>query len=155
VELLAAGGVADRDRRDQRAAALLGQQPRAVSLDELCRLCLELADLSVQAADLGDLLAGDPGSRAGRQLAQRAVDPVKHARLVERPAFDRALELGAQLKQMPAQPVHGAGPLGDQILAVIRQHADLHRPLVQIRDREPLDTVLDDRPGDRERVDLE
>jgi hypothetical protein len=111
-------------------------------------------DLSVQAADLRDLLAGDPASRAGRQLAQRAVDAVKHARLVQRPAFDRALELGAQVKQMPAQPVHDAGPLGDQILAMIRQQADLHRLLVQIRDREPLDPILDDRSGDRERVDL-
>ena len=34
-EVLDAGGVADQDRGGQRAAALLGQQPRAVRLDEL------------------------------------------------------------------------------------------------------------------------
>ena len=55
---------------------------------------------------------------------------------------------------MPPQPVHSAGAFGDQILAMIEQQADLHRLLVQIRDREPLDAVLDDRAGDRQRVDL-
>ena len=37
---------------------------------------------------------------------------------------------------------------------MIEQQPDLHRLLVQIRDRELLDAVLDDRAGDRERVDL-
>ena len=55
---------------------------------------------------------------------------------------------------MPAQPVLDAGALGDEILAVIRQQPDLHRLLVQIRGREVLHAVLDDRSGDRERVDL-
>lgn len=55
---------------------------------------------------------------------------------------------------MPPQPVHSASPLGDQIFAMIEQQADLHRPLIQIRDRELLDPVLDDRAGVRERVDL-
>jgi hypothetical protein len=55
---------------------------------------------------------------------------------------------------MPPQPVHGASPLGDEIFAMIEQQTNLHRPLVQIRDRELLDPVLDDRAGDRERVDL-
>ena len=59
-ELLDAGGVADQDRRGQRAAAPLGQQLRAVRLDELCQLCRELIDLAGEATQLGDLLARDP-----------------------------------------------------------------------------------------------
>ena len=55
---------------------------------------------------------------------------------------------------MPPQPVDRAGALDDEIMTVIEQQADLHRLLVQIRDRELLDSVLDDRPRDRERVDL-
>ena len=55
---------------------------------------------------------------------------------------------------MPPQTVHGPSPLGDEILAVIEQQPDLHRLLVQERDREPLDPILDDRAGDRQRVDL-
>jgi transposase len=55
---------------------------------------------------------------------------------------------------MPAQPVDRPGALGDQIAAVIEQQPDLHRLLVQIRDWEPLDPVLDHRTRDRKRVDL-
>jgi hypothetical protein len=55
---------------------------------------------------------------------------------------------------VPPQAVHGPGALSDEIVAVIEQRTDLHRLLVQIRDRELLETVLDDRSGDRERVDL-
>jgi hypothetical protein len=55
---------------------------------------------------------------------------------------------------MPAQPVDHARALDHEIVAVIGDQADLHRPLVQVRDREALDPVLDDRAGDRERIDL-
>ena len=65
--------------------------------------------------------------------------------MVQRPAFQGPFELGAEVEQMPAQPVHGAGPLGDEIFAMIEQQPDLHRLLVQIRDRELLESVLDDR----------
>jgi hypothetical protein len=123
-----------------------GDQPR--------QLCLEPIDLAVKAAQTRDLVAGDPHARVGGQLAQPAVDAVEHPRPIERAALERALELRAQLEQMPPQPIDRPGPLGDEIIAVIEQKADLHRPLVQKRDREPLDAVLDDRPGDRERVDL-
>lgn len=37
---------------------------------------------------------------------------------------------------------------------MIGQQADLHRVLVEVRRREGIDAVFDDRPGDRERVDL-
>lgn len=92
--------------------------------------------------------------RAGLKVAQLPVDAVQHARPVERLALGRTLELGAQIEEMPPQPVHGPRPLGDEIVAMIEQQPNLHRLLVQIRDRELLDTVLDDRAGDRQRVDL-
>jgi hypothetical protein len=98
--------------------------------------------------------ARDPDPRASGQLPQPPVDPVQHTRLVQRPAPEGVLELGTQLKQMPAQPIHSPGALGDQIASVIEQQPDLHRLLVQIRDRELLDAVLDDRASDRQRVDL-
>jgi hypothetical protein len=41
--------------------------------------------------------------------------------LVERFALERGLELGAELEQMPPQPVHRAGALGDEIVAVFDQ----------------------------------
>jgi hypothetical protein len=37
---------------------------------------------------------------------------------------------------------------------VIAKQADLRRLLIQVRDRELLNTVLDDRARDRERIDL-
>ena len=55
---------------------------------------------------------------------------------------------------MPAQPVHRPRALGDKLASVIAEETDLHRPLNQIRDREPLDTVTYDRSRDRERIDL-
>jgi hypothetical protein len=70
------------------------------------------------------------------------------------PRLSERSSSGAPLEQMPPQPIDRPGSLGDEIVAVIEQQADLHRPLVQIRDREPLDAILDDRSGDRERVDL-
>ena len=146
--------MADQDRGGQRAAALLGQQLRSVRGDELGQLGRELLDSAVEAAQIRDLLTRDPDPGTGGQLAQLPVDAVKRPRLVERFALQRGLELGAQLEQVPAQPVHRAGALGDEIVAVLEQQPDLHRPLVQVRDREPLDTVLDDRSGDGERVDL-
>jgi hypothetical protein len=55
---------------------------------------------------------------------------------------------------MPPQPGLHAGALRDQIGAVVAEQPDFHRLLVQVRDRELLDAVLDDRAGDRERIDL-
>ena len=54
----------------------------------------------------------------------------------------------------PRAYFHTLGALSYEIVAVLEQQPDLHRLLVQVRDREPLDTVLHDRSGDRERVDL-
>ena len=55
---------------------------------------------------------------------------------------------------MPAQAVDDPRALGDQVSSMIEEETDLHRLLVQIRDRELLDAVLHDGPGDGERVDL-
>ena len=143
-----------------RIAAVSAPQPCSASSLGRCavtssaQLAVQRVDLAAQAAQLGDLLARDAHARAGLELAQPAVDAVKHARFVERAALQRALQLGAQLEQVPPQPVDGAGPLGDEIVAVIGDQPDLHRPLVQVRAGEVLDPVLDDRAGDRERVDL-
>jgi hypothetical protein len=55
---------------------------------------------------------------------------------------------------MPAQPVHDPGAVGDEVASMIRDQPDLHRPVIQIGGRESLDAVLDDRAGDRQRIDL-
>jgi hypothetical protein len=153
-EALVSGGVVDQDRRGQRPTPLLGEQLGAVRLDELRRLAVQLIDLAVEAAQLRDLFAGDPDPRAGRQFPQPPVDAVEHPPAVERAALKRGLELGAQLEQMPAQPVDRPGALGGEVASVIGDQPDLHCPLVQKHDREAVDPVLDDRAGDRQRVDL-
>ena len=55
---------------------------------------------------------------------------------------------------MPAQPVHRAGALGDEIVAVFDQQPDLHRLLIEIGGRELLNSVSHNRTRDRQRVDL-
>jgi hypothetical protein len=126
-EPLHASGVTDQDRRGQRPAPLLVQQPRATRVDELRQLCLKPIALAVEVAQTRDLVTGDPPTRTGGQLAQPPGDPVKHARLVQRAALDRALELGGELEKMPAQAADRPSPLGDEILPVIGDQADLHR----------------------------
>ena len=136
-ESLVAGGVTDQDRRRQCPAASLGQQLGSAGGDELSELAVQSVDLAVEGAQVRQLLARDPGPRAGcGQVAQVALDALQCARLVQRAALQRGLELGAQLEQVPANAVHGPGALGHEIAAVIEQPPDLHRPLVQERDRE-------------------
>jgi hypothetical protein len=136
------------------AAAGLGEQLRAVRLDQCEQLALEHVHLAAQQAQLGDLLARDSHAGTGGQPAQAAVDPVELARLLERAAPQRALELGREIEQVPAQPVLDPRALGDQVLAVVGQQPDLHRPLIEMSDGEALHAVLDHGPGDRQRVDL-
>ena len=95
-KLLVAGGVADQDRRGERAAALFSGEVGVMRGDELDQLAVELVDLAVQGAQLRDLLAGDPHARTGGQLAQPSVDAIKLARVVDRLALQRGLKLGAQ-----------------------------------------------------------
>jgi hypothetical protein len=55
---------------------------------------------------------------------------------------------------VPAQPVLDPCALGDQVLAVVGEQPNLHRPLIEVRDGEARHAILDHGPGDRERVDL-
>ena len=55
---------------------------------------------------------------------------------------------------MPPQPGLHASALSNEVLAVIGEQPDFHGLLVEIRDGEHVDAVLDNRAGDRERVDL-
>ncbi len=66
----------------------------------------------------------------------------------------RGLELGIERHQMPPKPVLDTGPLSNEIVTVIADQPDLHRPLVEIRGREAVNTILDHRSRDRERIDL-
>ena len=145
---------ADQGHRGQRPAAHLGEQLGALSGDQDQQISLQRLHLAGEGADLSDLFARDPDARTGWDSSQPPVDLLEHSRLLERAAFEGALELGAERDQVPAQPVLRAGALGDEILAVIREKSDLHRPLIQVGGREAIDAVLDDCPGDRESVDL-
>ena len=68
----------------------------------------------------------------------------------------------AESIQLEAQPRHRSrrigrpqrGALSNEVLAVIGEQTDFHRLLVEVRDGELVDAVLDYRAGDRERVDL-
>ena len=146
--------------RPIRIAAVSAPQPVSASSAGRCaadqdrELVLERVDLAGQAADLGDLFACDLDASTDRDPSQLPVDAVELARVGERAAFERRLELGREGDEMPAQPVLHAGALNDEIVAVIGQQPDLHRLLVQERGGEALDAVLDDSSGDRERVDL-
>jgi hypothetical protein len=141
------------------SAAVTAPQPvsassRAVRGDQGEQLALEPVHPAGQRAQRRDLLARDPHAGAGSQPTQASINASQLPGIGERAAAERALELGAQLEQMPAQPVLHAGALDDEILAVIREQADLHRGLVEVGGGEGLHAVLDRRSGDRQRVDL-
>ena len=153
-EALGAGGVADQDRGGDRAAAVLGEQLRRVSGDQRGRAGSELVAL---AGDLVDPLQqcsrrSGPGRRRGASRGG-ARAWLGCAGLADRAGAELRLELGVEREQMPAQPVDRAGALGDELVAIVAEQADLHRLLVEERGREPLDTVSDRGAGDRERVD--
>ena len=75
-------------------------------------------------------------------------------RLPERARLDRPLEFGAELEQLPAQPILGAGALPHQILSMVAEKPDLHRVLIERRGGKALHAVLDHGAGDGERIDL-
>ena len=121
----------------ERAAAVLVKQLRAVGFDQLEQLCSSASIWRVSLADLRDQLARDPHPDAAGQPPQPSVDPVELARVSRaRLASATPRARGRAATQMPAQPVLHAGALGDEIVAVIGQQPDLHRLLVQVRDRE-------------------
>ena len=153
-EPLGAGGASDQERCGQRAAAGLGEQLRAVRPGQGEQLALERVRLAAQAADLRDLFARDPDASAGGYPAQPPADSVELACLSKRAGLDRPLELGAELEQVPAQPVLSAGALAHQVRSMVSEQADLDRPLIEIRGGKALHAILDDRARDGERVDL-
>ena len=59
----------------------LGEQLRAVGLDQREQLALERVDLAGQPAELRDLLARDPDARARGQAPQPSVDAVQLLRV--------------------------------------------------------------------------
>src|SRR5450755_1681500 len=79
-----------------------------MGLDQHPQLALEPVDLTGQAADLRDLLTSDLDPRACGELAKAPSDSVKHPRLVEGAALERAFELGTEFEQVPPQPVDHA-----------------------------------------------
>jgi hypothetical protein len=116
---LRARGAADQRRRRQRAAALLGQERRPMRHHQRAQLALEPVDLSRQSADLTQLLA----RHARPWIVPEASQPPRYALLHhltgEAPVGQLRLELGAQLEQMPAQPVLNPGALAHQLIAVV------------------------------------
>jgi hypothetical protein len=54
---------------------------------------------------------------------------------------------------VPPESVSEPGALADELIAIVGQHPDLHRLLVQERSREALHTLPERRAGDRRRVD--
>jgi hypothetical protein len=132
----------------------LREQLRPVSLDQGEQLALERLRLAGQAADLRDLFARDPDASAGGHPPQSPLDSVELACLPKRAGLDRALELGTEVQQVPAQPVLDPGALPNQILSMVSEQPDLQRPLIEIRGGKAVHAVLDDRPRDGERVDL-
>jgi hypothetical protein len=54
--------------RDQHAAALFGEQLGTIRADAVGELALQRVELAVEAAQAGELFAGDADARAGRKL---------------------------------------------------------------------------------------
>src|SRR2546421_8235021 len=112
---LGTGGAADQRRRCQRAATLLGEERRAMRLDECVQLALERVDLMRQRADMAQLLA----RHARPCIAPEGAQPPRYALLhhlaSEAPMGQLGLELGTKLEQMPAQTVLDPGALTHEV----------------------------------------
>jgi len=123
-EPLGAGGVADDDRGGDRAAAMLGEQLRAVSLDQRLELGEQLAFLVVDLADPLEDHAGDPDLWAAGKPGEPYGDRGANLRADQTLWSDFCFELGGDLHEVPAQPAREPDTLVDQLVAVIVQHAD-------------------------------
>lgn len=82
-EASGAGGAADQDGGGQRAAAGLGEQLRAVGLDQDAQLMLERVDLPCERSDARELLARDAHTRTDGQPSQPPDDAVQAGELVQ------------------------------------------------------------------------
>ena len=56
---------------------------------------------------------------------------------------------------MPAQAALLIGAISDQVVVMVEQQANLQRPLIQVRPRQPLDAFAQRRPSDRGRIDAD
>ena len=90
-----------------------------MGLHEPMELALELVDLTGERADLGQLLARHARPCIISEGSQPLCDPLEHHVAIEAPLGQLRLELGAELEQMPAQPVLDPGALGYQLIAVV------------------------------------
>lgn len=96
------------------------------------------------------MFARDPDSRGLLATPEPASDLVEPDRPVKRAGRD--VLLAEQVVQVPTQPPLLVGAIGDQVVAVVEQQADLECPLVEVRRRQPLDALPERGPSDRERV---
>ncbi|HET9457264.1 MAG TPA: hypothetical protein VFO78_07980 [Candidatus Limnocylindrales bacterium] len=117
------------------------------AVNEAADLALQVVDRAGQLADPGDELAGDPADRPGRR-GEPILEAGQDDRSIE--AAARRLAARVELVEVPAQAVLGPGPLGDEVLAVIDEEADLVIGSVEGRDRQVL---AEGGPGDGEGVD--
>ena len=76
LELFGASGSADQDRGNERSAAGLFEQPRALRLDQLEQLLLDRVDFTGQPADVGQQPTCDPCPDAVGQPAESSVGAV-------------------------------------------------------------------------------
>ncbi len=117
-------------------------------------LAFQLVDTAGELADATHELGGDAHARAVLKRAEPTSDAFQTACSVNVAGWDAGLKLGAQIDEVPAQPVDDARALGDKVLAVVTQQPDLKRLLVEKRRREPLDPLAQHGASDRSRIDL-
>ena len=117
---------------------------RAVSSanSSCCSLVISLIRRSCALATRSSVLAGScPSCLAKRARMRGPFNASLRAEL--------RLESGRDPDQMPSQPVDQPDALVHQLIAVIAEHPDLMRLLVQVRDRQPFNPFPDRRQRDR------
>ena len=116
-----AGGVADQDRRGDRAAAVLGEQLRRVSSDQRGHLSSQLELLPGDLRDPSPERFGDPGLRTVTELCEAASELCSDARSLQAAWAQAGFELGVEREQMQAQRVRRPGALSDELVAVVTE----------------------------------
>ena len=150
VEAFDRADLAEQLRGAQGAAAGQREQPRCALLGARLQLAVEGEDAAGQAPAAADELACDPdldGLVGATQTAGHTVEPDG---TVERAGRDR--ERGVEVVQLPAQPLLGASPLVDQVVAMIDEQLQLAQRVLA-RPRMIEVRFAQGCPGHRERVD--
>ena len=110
----------------------------------------------MRAADLGDPFEQpfrEPQPRGLGQPGELAGQPGADPWAFQRCRGELGFEVGRDRDQVPAQPVDHPGSFADDLIAIVTEHADLHRVLVAERMREALDPVAHHGQRHRARVD--